>query len=175
MEYLDFLKNCEKTANDIRAVLKISSQPAIGSPSNDSPLSGVVATNKERQTAKQTMRKKRTADETQKQQTQRKAGSSKYEAPVQAIIDLNIQDVVEGKAEPLTREEIAKKLKKEWEGFKAKVSSIVRRIGETLAWENYDKDLNKAWREAELGETYTKRKKGGKRRNRKNMEPFADV
>jgi hypothetical protein len=103
-------------------------------------------------------------------------GRSKYEAPVQSIIDIHMPDVLAGKADPLSRREIASKLKKEWEQFKGvEVGSIEKRVGETSAWKNYDEDLNQAWREAGLGATFTNRKKGGKHHNRKGMDPHVDV
>ena len=109
------------------------------------------------------------------EQESRETGS-KYEVPVQTIIDENIVEVVVGKAEQLTRKEIALKLKNEWKEFKAvKVSSIEKRVGETKAWEAYDKMLEEAWKEANFGETFIKRKKGGKRHNKKSMDPYRDV
>ena len=107
---------------------------------------------------------------------QEKQSRSKYEDPVQAIISLNIPKVVAGQADPLKRKEIASQLKNEWKEFsKPQVGSIEKRVGETMAWEKYEEYLNKAWKEAELGETYTKRKVGGQRRNRKNLDLYIDV
>ena len=105
-----------------------------------------------------------------------KETGSKYEVPVQAIIDENIVEVVVGKAEQLTRKEIALKLKNGWKDFKAvKVSSIEKRVGETKAWEAYDEVLEKAWKDANFGEAFIKRKKGGKRHNKKSMDIYRDV
>jgi len=116
-----------------------------------------------------------TAKPTPKKNTEEsKETGSKYEVPVQAIIDENIPAVVVGKAEQLTRKDIALKLKKDWE-FKVKVSSIEKRVGETKAWKIYEKTLEEAWKDANFGETFIKRKKGGKRHNKKNMDPYRDV
>ena len=105
-------------------------------------------------------------------------GSKKYEDAVQSIIDINVPEVVAGKAEPLLQKDIVSKLKNEWDNFKGdNVSTITKGVSRTLAWKNYDEYLQEEWKKVNIGETYVKRKKGGKRRGRvgSSMESYADV
>ena len=112
----------------------------------------------------------------QKKLPQRETGEpgSKYEELVQAIIDLNVQEVVEGKAELLKQKEIASKLK-ECSGFETiSDTAIIKGVARTIAWKNIKTTLATAWKAA-IGETYVRRKKDDKRCNGKSMTPRVDV
>ena len=111
--------------------------------------------------------------------TGRAPGKSKYDELVEVLVEQSIKAVVAGKAKKLiTNKAMVEVLKNSnifEDGNVPEDRSIKRGIERNPAWINRKEALAKAWREADLGETYQNRQKSDKRRGGKKMGSYADV
>jgi len=108
-----------------------------------------------------------------------KTTRGKYEKIVGNLIFLSAAEVAAGERKKLiTIAEIVVEIKKT-DIFKdqkvPKDNSIKKGVRRTKAWITRRKTLAEARRESGMGSAYDKRQVGGKRRNKKNMDPYVDV
>ena len=111
-----------------------------------------------------------TIDSPKKPRTKRSLGEGKYGAIVEAAVEKNIQDIVEGKTpKKITKGEIISLIRqtKSIGKLPPKDDSIKRAIGRIPAWTGRKKALEKAQWKAEFGQTYEDRQR--------SEDPYIDV